>query len=249
MKLLRLALAVLAAVGLPVSASAQSREMQTVWVIQPTPVPAGERQLASGDFVLRQRLLPTGLVELTAPVLVRRETLSAGTQLVEVQAQGAKVFCIAEIARLEEESYQPCLIDADSDGDFESWFRGYSPTRSLLTVTGRYPREPNAIAETPYREVAPTTMRDTFFVGIERRNYFNIYSRENFMIAFGSAQRLERLTTPLSFRSSEMPKDMEVLGARFTALSETDGKMLIRVSRAMPVQAFGVAKTTTTRVH
>ena len=238
-----IALSLLAA---PSMAEGPSRNLQSMWVIQPAAAPAGERLLASGEFVLRQRLLPSGLAELDAPVSINDETLPAGTQLVEAQTSGIKVFCVPGVPRqkLVGASFQPCLMDSDGDGAFEGWFSALSQTKSILMLTGKYPKKPRAIAATRYREVSPATMRDEYFVAIERRNYFNIYSRESFMIAFGLGDRVERLTAPVSFKSEEMPRELTVLGSRFTALSEQDGKMLIRVSQAMPMQPFAVATTT-----
>ena len=236
----------LALLALPSIAGGQSRNLQSMWIIQPTAVPAGERLLASGEFVLRQRLLPSGLAELEAPLTIGDETLAAGTQLVEARTSGLKVFCVPAVPKqkLIGASFQPCMIDSDADGAFEGWFNAMSQTKSILMLTGKYPKKPKAIAATRYREVAPATMRDEYFVAIERRNYFNIYSRESFMIAYGHGDEVERLTAPISFKSEEMPRELTVLGSRFTALSEQDGKMLVRVSQAMPTQPFAVVTTT-----
>lgn len=246
----RLLIAV-AALGASPAAIAQSRELQSLWVVQPVAVPEGERALASGDFVLKQRLLPNGLAELGTDLAIGATTVAAGTQLVAAAADGAKIFCVADVAKqkLLGASFQPCLIDTDSDGDFDGWFNGLSQTKGLLTLTGKYPKKPKPIAETGYREVPPATMRDTYFVAIERRNYFNIYSRESFMIAFGREGQLERLTAPIAFKSSEMPRELSVMGARFTAISESEGKMLIRISETMPQQPFGIVKTTSYRFY
>lgn len=231
----------------PSMSSAQSRDVRSMWVIQPVAVPAGEQLFSSGEFVLKQRLLPAGLAELEAPVTIRDEILPAGTQLVKAQTSGATVFCVPEVPKqkLIGAAFQPCLIDMNGDGAFEGWFNAVSQTKSMLMLTGRYPREPRAITAVRYREVAPAMMREEYFVAIERRNYFNIYSRESFMIVFGRDDRLERLTSPVSFKSEEMPRELTVLGSRFTALSEQDGKMLIRVSQAMPMQPFAVSTITT----
>lgn len=232
-------------------AGAQSRDLSTLWVIVPSAPPAGERTLAGGEFVLKQRLLPLGLAELAADATLGAATLPAGTQLIEAQTEGAKVFCASEVAKqkLIGAAFQPCLVDEDGDGDFEGWFSGVSQTKGLLTLAGRRPKKPKLLGETRYTVVPPTTMRDVYFVAIERRNFFNIYSRESFMIAFGHEGQIERLTTPASFKSAEMPKELTVMGARFTALREADGKMTVRVDRAMPAQPFGVVKTTTVRFY
>ena len=241
-----LAIAVLAAS----TAQAQSRSMQTIWMIQPGAGLEGERDLAAGDFVVKQRLLPMGLSELESDVVVKGVTLTAGTQLVEVQSPGAKVYCPATVAKQKLIGMaQLCLVDGDRDGRFEGWFKTQSQTKGLLTIGGSRPKTPTAIAPVAYREIEPVKMKDEYFVAIERRNYFNIYSRESFMIVFGRDGEVDRLTSPISFTSSEMPKDLTVLGARFTAISEADGKMRVKILSGMPVQPFGVIKTTTYSFH
>lgn len=231
------------AAGTP--ATAQDRTMSSVWLIQPTPAPEGERDLAGGEFVLKQRLLPTGLAELPASLSLGKETLPAGSQLIEVTTDGARVYCQPRIAKKKLLGHaQLCLVDSDSDGRFDGQFHTTSETKGLLTIGGNRPKSPKAIAPTAYAQVDPATMRDEYFVAIERRNFFNIYSLESFMIAFGRDGELDRITAPVNFKSTDMPKDVEILGARFTALSEVAGKMKIRVRAAMPKQPFGVVKTT-----
>lgn len=226
-------------------AAAQDRSMQTLWFIQEAPAPADERDLAGGDFVLKQRVLPSGLAELSIAATIGKVTLAAGTQLVEVKTQGARVYCEAGIAKQKLLGHaQLCLVDGDSDGRFDGQFRTTSQTKGLLTIGGNRPKNPKSVPPIAYAQVDPATMRERFFVGIERRNFFNIYSLESFMIAFGREGELDRITAPVNFKSTEMPKEVEILGARFTALSEANGKMRVRVSAAMPAQPFGIVKTT-----
>lgn len=228
-----------------VPAAAQDRAMSTAWFIQPTPVPEGERDLAGGEFVLKQRLLPMGLAELSAPLSLGKESLPVGSQLIEVKTDGARIYCQPRIARQKLLGHaQLCLVDGDSDGRFDGQFRTTSQTKGLLTIGGNRPKSPKAITPVAYAQVDPATLRDEYFVAIERRNFFNIYSLESFMIAFGRDGELERITAPVNFKSAEMPKDVEILGARFTALSEAAGKMKVRMHTAMPPQPFGVVKTT-----
>jgi hypothetical protein len=222
-----------------------------MWFVQPVPAPAGELVLASGDYVLKQRLLPSGLAELREASQVRGTPLAAGTQLVEVTSQAGAIFCMPAVPKqkLIGASFQPCLVDDDRDGDFDGWFNAISETKGLLTIAGKRPRKLKPLSATPYASVDPNTLRADCFVGSERRNFFNIYSLESFMIAFGCGPQADRLTAPVNFKSSEMPKEVSVLGARFTALGEAEGKMRVRVSEAMPYQPFGVVKTTTYRFY
>jgi hypothetical protein len=231
------------------AASAESRAMHTIWMIQPAPAPTEERALASGEFVLKQRLLPSGLAEIEpAAGESAAADLPAGAQLIEVQTSGAKVFCSARVAKQKLIGHaQICLVDSDMDNRFEGMFRTSSATKGLVTISGSRPKRPKAIQPIPYRMVDPSQMEEEFYVAIERRNYFNIYSSESFMIAFGREGEWDRITAPIQFRSAELPKELTVLGARFTALSEAGGKMIVRVDAPMPPQPFGVLKTTTYR--
>lgn len=246
------ALAIAAVCALAAPTAAQDRSMASIWIVEPGPVPAGELTLAGGENVLKQRLLPTGLVELrqTSPQL-GAAALPAGTQLVEVQSPGSKIYCVPTVSKqkLIGASFQPCLIDSDAEGDFDGWFNALSQTKGLLTVAGNRPRKPKLIADTAYSVVDPATLRAACFVAIERRNFFNIYSLESFMIAFGCGDATDRITAPVNFKSAEMPKDVTILGAKFSALSETDGRMTITVHSTMPRQPFGVLKTTTYRFY
>lgn len=233
------------------SATAQDRVMRNLWLIQPAPAPENEKDYASGDYVLKQRLLPSGLVELGQSAQLGGSALTAGTQLVEIQSGAGKIYCMPAVPKqkLIGASFQPCLVDEDADNDFDGWFNGVSQTKGLLSIAGNRPRKLKPVDAVPYATVDPATLRLDCFVGIERRNYFNIYSLESFMIAFGCGEAVERLTTPVSFKSTEMPREVNVLGARFTALSEAEGKMRIRVVAPMPYQPFGVVTTTTYRFY
>lgn len=236
-----------ALIDLPVSAAEEpSRYITTPWIIAPGGALPGERALAGGDFVLKQRLLPMGLAELAAPVTMGKSRFEAGTQFFKAKTDGVAVYC---------RPYAPdntlvgCLLDRDSDGDFDEWFDVVSQTKGLPSVAQKYTKKRKPVSEAAYRQVPVTRMSDVYFVAIERRNYFNIYSRESFMIVFGRDGATERLTQPISFKSDEMPKQLTILGAVFTAVAERDGKMVVTVERDMPLQPFSVVKTTSYRFY
>jgi hypothetical protein len=231
----------------PEPAAAQSRRLISFWTIEPAPHPVGIRHLAGKEEVLRQRLLPSGLAEL-ARVWSDPEVgeLPAGMQLIEVSSDAGAVYCEGDIR--EAGAGLLCFLDSDRDGRFESRFKAVSSTPALVMITSRMPKAPKPLAEPlEYRIVSPTTSRIPAFVAIERRNFFNIYSRENFMIAFGTGDEKKRITDPVGFKAADMPKEMTILGARFTALSEKDGKMAIEVHSGMPAQPFAVMSTVTYR--
>lgn len=251
MKLLRAvaALALGASILLPASpAAAQSRRLVSFWTIEPAPHPVGVRHLAGKEEVLRQRLLPGGLAEL-ARVWSDPEIgeLPAGMQLVEASSEMGAVYCEGDIRQADSAALL-CFLDSDRDGRFDSRFKTASSTPALVMILGRLPKAPKPLAEPlEYRKVDPSASRIPAFVAIERRNYFNIYSREHFMIAFGTGDEKKRITDPVGFKSADMPKEMTILGARFTALSEADGRMAIEVHQGMPAQPFAVMSTITYR--
>lgn len=235
-------------------AASQPRDrLLSYWMVEPAPPPQGVRHLASKELVLEQRLLPTGLAELARSTTTGEidAALLEGTQLIEVKSSTGAVYCEGELdARGLGGRGQQCFLDGDRDGAFETWFKVLSATPGFVTISGKLPKKLKPLAQPlAYRLLEPTQSRLGAFVGIERRNWFNIYSRESFMIVFGSGEEKERITHPVQFKSADMPKELNVLGARFTALSESDGKMAIRVDAGMPAQPFAVVQTTTYRVY
>lgn len=226
-----------------------SRRMSTVYEIQPGAAPEGERELASKDWVLKQALLPKGLAELTEPAELKpgEPILPVGLRLIAVDSEVAVVRCVA--ARQPQKLVghaQPCFVDADRDGRFEAHFFTTSDVAALLTISGRVPKSPRPLARpVAYRDIDPVFNDPPLFVGIQRRNYFNIYGRENFMIVFGSEGDTGEITAPVWIKAKELPKELQVMGARFTALGEAAGRLRVRVDAAMPRQPFGISTTTT----
>ena len=233
-------------------ATAQRAQLATSWWIEPASPPAGVRHLVSKEPVLKQRLLPSGLVRLSRSVAAAEAgfDLAAGTELIEVTGGPGPIFCDGRLEAIKfvGTSPQGCLLDQNADGLFDASFRVASQTPALVTINGRMPKKLRPLANPiPFERVDPATSNLGAFVAIERRNYFNIYGRENFMIAFGSGDHLERITDPIGFKSSELPKQMSILGSSFTALKEENGQLAVRVDAAMPHQPFGVVKTVSFR--
>lgn len=226
-------------------------ELMTEWQVEAAPPPAGVRYLGPKDHVLKQRLLPSGLVVLGRP-LTKAEAgvdLPAGTQLIEVKSTAGAVFCEGKIQMGKWGGRkQACLLDANWDGQLEAAFHSSSQAPGLVNIQGKIPRKRLSLAApVAYQRIDPGQSQLGAFVAIERRNFFNIYAMENFQILYGSGEKQERITSPVGFKSSEMPREVTIMGARFTALGEKEGKMAIRVDEAMPAQPFSVIQTTSYR--
>ena len=224
---------------------AQRAQLGTMWWLEPIAPPAGIRHLAGKEHVLKQRLLPSGLTRLDRTVAKAEASfdLPAGSELIEVKGGPGKIFCDGQLKQS-----QGCFVDGDGDGRFETAFRTYSQTPALVMINGRMPKKTMPLAAPiPYTVLDPATSTLDAFVAIERRNWFNIYGLESFTILFGSSTKQERITAPIQFKSTELPKQVNILGSSFMVLSEKDGRMAVRVDAAMPRQPFGVTKTVTYR--
>jgi hypothetical protein len=230
-----------------VSAQEPSRDLQTIYRIQAAPAPEGERELASKEWVIKQPLLPDGLSELVEPVALKpdKPPIAAGTRMLAVQSQIGEVRCITDIRKIPH-VMPPCLVDTDRDGSFDAWFSSRTNAYdALIMIEGRAPKKLTSLAKpVPYRNIDPALHEPALFVGVQRRNYFNIYGNESFMIVYGSEQKQGEITMPVTVKSAAMPKELEVLGARFTAISETAGRLKVRVDAPMPPQPFGITTTT-----
>ena len=228
--------------GLVVSPSvAQRAELSTTWWLEPSAPPPGIRHLAGKEHVLKQRLLPAGLAKLGRAVSKAEASfdLPAGTELIQVKGGTGPIFCDGQLQKA-----QGCLLDSDSDRRFDSAFRTWSQTPALVMINGPMPTKLMTLASPiPYENLDPATSTLDAFVAIERRNWFNIYGLESFTILFGSSNKQERITDPVQFKSTELPKQLNILGSNFTVLSEKDGRMAVRVDVAMPRQPFRVTKT------
>ena len=240
-----LALALLAGSS---SAAAANRFVTTIWSVGESLVPAGEREIGRLDYVFKHRLLPTGLAEVAEG---SPETgLAAGAQLVELQTGGALVFCDADIRGQKLVGHaQPCLVDADRDGRFESMFRTTSVTKGMLTVQGKLPKKPKPIGPLAYRRLDPAQFKQALFVGLQYRGDANLFDNQVFEVKYGSDDKTGSLTERIVHKKGNIPGETAFLGGRFTILSTAPEGIRVRVDQPMPPQPFAVFQTTTYRVY
>jgi hypothetical protein len=236
----------------PASASAQSRWLSTIWMIEPTVGIPAEQEYAGGDVIIKQRLVPAGLAALTDNFSDPQFKIGApaGTQFFEVQSGVGRAFCDGRHSnkKANAENYI-CLVDKDQDGSFEGAFKGLSDTAGIPTIAGKFPKVVKPISPIRYTMRNPLDYTAPYFVAIQRRNFFNIYGRESFTIRFGTDAYSQEITDAVQFKAAELPKDLDILGAHFTAVSEVSGKMRIKVHATMPAQPFAIVQTTTYRFY
>lgn len=232
------------------TALAQSRNMSTVWTIQPSAETLPEQVIGYDGWVLRQALLPEGLFRLDgdAKVSGRPPLFPKDSQLIEIRTHGAVVACDA-VARRQKllGANQYCLIDHDRDGNFDGMFavQNISKGGGMPTVQGRYPTKAKPIEPVAYSRLNPSEITIRYFVGIRNAGKAALYDRQNFQICYGSESATDCLTDWSYTSASAFPATIELLGAKFTVLSRDEGQVKVRVDRTMPPQPFGIISTTT----
>ena len=240
----------MSSVAVTSTALAQSRNMNTVWAIQPIAETPSDRAIGYDEWVLQQTLLPEGLFRLggDAKVIGRPPLFSDGAQLIEVRTDGAVVACdvVARRQKLIGAS-QYCLIDYDRDGKFDGMFAvaNISKGGGMPTVQGQYPRKAKPIEPVAYSRLNPNEIATRYFVGIRNAGKAALYDRQNFQICYGSESATDCLTDGSYTSASVFPAPVELLGAKMTILSREEGKVRVRVDRMMPPQPFGIVSTTT----
>ena len=241
--------ALLVSVGKPAEAS--DRRLMTEWTIADEQSSPAERELTREDFVIKQRLMPTGVAQFMDQSAVSAiEPALATSQLVELKSNGAIVFCDPEIRGQKMLGHaQPCFVDADSDGRFESMFLTSSVTKGLLTVQGNRPKSPKAISPIAYRRIPIDDFKPQYFVGIQYRGNANISGNHIFEINYGSAGKMGSLTERFLIKKNEIPGIRTPFGGQFTLLSESAGGIRIRVDKPFPKQTFGIVQTTTYHIY
>jgi hypothetical protein len=228
------------------SASGAGRSLTTVWAVGDSLLSTDVREVGVGDYVLKHRLLPSGLAELVAGV----EGLAPGQQLVEIGGGEALVFCDAEIRSKKLVGHaQPCLVDADRDGRFEGIFHTTSVTKGLLTIEGKRPKAAKPIAPAAYRRLDPAAFRQALFVGLEYRGSANLVGNHVFEVNYGSDERTGSLSRRLTRKGSKLDAPMEFMGGQFSILGTTANGIRVRLNRSIPPQPFGVLVTTTYRIY
>lgn len=204
----------------------------------------GERKLTREDYVLKQRLLPTGLVALSGDA--NEAGLAAGSQLIEIRSPGALVFCdpVARPQKLLGHA-QPCLVDANSDGLLEGLFFTTSATKGILTIQGNRPRAPRAIVPVPYQRLDVNSFAKTLFLGLQYRGNANPAGNHVFQVNFGSDNSIGALTQRFVVEKALLPATRQPLGAQFALIEDSPTDIRVRVLKTIPVQPFAVVMTKT----
>lgn len=231
---------------------AQDRAISTHWLIEPDNSLLGSRVVADREYVLKQRLLPAGLVQLDSDV--PSAGLKAGDQLIELMSDGVLVFCDpqmrpSKMMGLVSASGQFCFVDADRDGAFEGMFRGMTATKSMLMINQTRPKKAKPLSPVAYHRIDSALFAQKLFVGIQYRGNAGLVRNHVFQINFGSDEKFENITERMLVKPATLDADQTPFGALYKVLAETPEGIRVEVSRTMPAQPFNVEKITTIRFY
>lgn len=239
--------------GVALNPAANPDYIETAWVIQPDPTQIGEREVRDGEFVLKHRLLPPSLVELTEDAKDAKSgnvIAKAGDQLFGLLTSGAPVYCISpdpEKSLMRSlMSLQRCMIDVDHDGRLDSAFDVRNSVPGVPNFMRTRPKKLKPVTGGTYTKVAPEQDRQNYFVGIRyegRTVSFGKGTQPTFSIKFGAEGNLGTLTAQRSAETSVTPFDMSILGSSFTVQARDGEVIRVKVSQPMPAQRFDVVQT------
>lgn len=230
--------------------------IETAWIVQADTAQVGERTVSDGEFVLRQRLLPPSLIELTEDAVDAKsgKTLaSAGEQLFGLLTSGAPVFCVSGVPKqslarslfLGSGNLQRCLIDADADGRLDGSFNAGNAIPGLPNFARNRPKKPKPVTGGSYRMIDPALHKENYFVAVryEGRSATLKGALLTFSVRFGTDGNLGNLTRSEMPEGTSLPFDMSILDARFSVLARDGERIRVNVSRTIPEQRFGVVQT------
>ncbi|HEX8644242.1 MAG TPA: hypothetical protein VF702_10060 [Allosphingosinicella sp.] len=229
-----------------------------LWLIQPGDEPLGRRSIREGEYVVRGRLFPPGLIRLTTDAVAERGgrvIVPSGTQLFGLSTSGAPIWC--ELNRRSGGAVrgallgslvgragggarrQICLTDLDKDGRLDAHFSAGSPVRGVPNFSGYLPRNPDRLTGGAYETLEPGQIATDYFVGIRYEGLSAIGANPTFSVSFGHDDTRARLTETLRPQNGAVT----ALGAEFTIAGREGETLEIDLRRNLRRQPFHVMQT------
>jgi len=246
-----------AALALLLAASPQSAPQafyEVAWhIVEAAPAEEGRVvTVRPGELFMRARLLPESVARLEADLVdgSGKTMIAKGSELIGAHPS-LRIYCdvqqrgpgLGGVLMGAPAMKQVCLMDADRDGRFDSYFAARSTIKGVPFLSGRVPKKPQGTTSLAYSIIDPATMASSFFVALKYEGKPLLYDRRNFRLTFGIDKRTEQLSDWFYTSGSTYPQQQRYLGGSFTVLAERDGALDIRLDRPFPAQPFAVMKT------
>ena len=261
MKLGRLVLGLLAPMCLASPAAAGSSPYFSMWFVEPTPAMA-EVAVKRGDFVVRTRLLPPGLIELAEDVvepgkgkLLARAgdqlfQVTAGRPMRETPAIDLGVYCsfhpedigpkgLLAVVGGRKLVYR-CFVDTDHDGQLDGTVPVGCLAPTVFTIKGKVPAKPGPMTGGAYRKVAPEAIKDGPGIGIIFKGIRRDGAPELDLV-FEDGEVIPSFLSPDG--KTGVKGQRQILGAMVSVIDGTDAAAHLRVDAGFPVQPFIMIST------
>lgn len=243
------------------TAYAKSENTFSAWVVEPPQITSEPMTLKRGEFLQWARLLPIGLIELTADIRFGangENVIHAGEQLFELaggtiyrpQQATAGVFCQIKTfdvmvkglfgGGLAQNRY--CFVDRERDGQLDNLVVALSCPYDLPLVSVKVPDSPPSLTASTYRRVPITDFREGPMVGIAFNGVVALDGDPRFIQAFGSGNPIPLFGEKHS-RAGDSAGQRVSFGAAFTILHVEGQTVTIRNDRPIPLQPFGILRT------
>jgi hypothetical protein len=249
----RRALLVSSLTAVPAAAVAAGRDIDTVWVIKSVEAPSGVRSVRSGENVLKQPLVPEGLVVLSSAAITTKNgktTIPTGSRLIKARAD-VPVYCdvnahkagAAEMLLIGSITERTaCLIDTNSDGAFDGYFGNKVQFEGFPIARGKYPKTPDPIRPLPYQPADPGQLARDYQVAIQYQGGAAFSGKHLFRVTFEGPKDKSALTQWSAVPGKALPRSTEILGAQLTLIENSGPGIRLRIDRAMPEQPFEVVR-------
>ena len=235
-------------------AQTQNRSLATVWI--PERIAEETVEAVPGKFFLQAQLLPVALGSLDRPVSMAgsgSEILPSGTKLFQLKTVEGQVYCTVHGsprwgALRRAVRVHVCLVDADRDDRFESYYDERADHAILPLFRGSWPAKRQTMPLVTLTQLPVEEYIKAFAdLGIEKKNRLSMYLRwdgPKIICHIGyPAHRI--LGVPLTEevrvpKSEELPATVEVCGAKLTILARADKQLRLKVDRGYPASPTGL---------
>lgn len=242
------------------AAHAKSEKTFSTWIVEPPQITSEPMTLNKGDFLQRARLLPIGLIELTADTRIGPkddQVIHAGEQLFELaggtvhrpRRSSAGVFCqmqtfdtaLKGLFGSSTGKARYCLVDRERDGKLDDVVPALSCPYDIPIVSVDVPTTPPTLTASTYRRVPITDFRNGPMVGIAYSGVQVLDGDPRFIRAFGSGNPIPLFGEKHS-RAGEGTGQRISFGGAFTIMHVDGQTVTIRNDRPIPVQPFAILR-------
>jgi hypothetical protein len=238
----------------------------TAWIIQPPVERVSSNQVKPGDIFLKQKLLPTSLARLEAPVkasgFASNELLEAGTQLIEAKSSSRSYYCTlrsnpkpsagAYVAKsllfggrttLLTAKNQYCFYNIDDSNEFDRYFVALSQV-DTMTMIIKDSVDAKFIEKVKYTKIDPSELEKEFFVALKYNTKSSFGKYHRFQILFGPEERYKNVSLDLNVgdnvnvETKNYPAKLSVIGAEIKLLGEEGNNLTLQIEKPMDSQSF-----------